>query len=66
MLPSLNAFDLYIPEVVEFAEDLLVFDVAAYVPSQRRLADAAREAATVPAQVVYLSTTTSMKSNQFF
>ena len=54
MLPSFNAFDVYLPEVIEFAEDLLVFDVAAHVPSQRRLADAAREAAPVPAQVVHL------------
>ena len=59
-------FYLYSPEVVEFAEDLLVFDVAAHVPPQRRLADAAREAAAVPAQVVHLqSTTTYTESHSF-
>lgn len=45
-----------VPEVVEFTEDLFLFDVAADVAAEWRLTHAARETAHVPAHVVHLST----------
>lgn len=46
-----------IPEIIQFAEDVFVFDVAAGVPSQRGSANAAGQAAHVPAEVIHLQST---------
>lgn len=43
-----------IPEIIKFAEDIFIFDVAAGVPSEGRSANTARETANVPAEVVHL------------
>lgn len=45
---------MHAPEVIQLAEHLLLFDVAARVAAKRRLAHAARETAHMPAQVVHL------------
>lgn len=51
--------NLPLPEIIHFAEDLLVLDVAAAVLTQRRPAHRALQAAHVPNQVVHLCKDTS-------
>lgn len=57
MLSSEIIFLCGIPEIIQFAEDVFVFDVAAGVPSQRGSANTAGQAAHVPAEVIHLQST---------
>lgn len=45
---------VHVPKVIQFAENLLLFDVAARVAAKWSLAHAAGQAAHMPAQVVNL------------
>ena len=45
----------HLPEVVEFAENFLLLDVAAHMSSQWCITHTAWEAAHVPAQVIHLT-----------
>lgn len=44
-----------LPEVVQLAEHLLLFDVAAHMSAQGRLTNGAGEAANVPTQIIHLA-----------
>lgn len=57
-----RAARLTLPEIIHFAEDLLVLDVAAAVLTQRRPAHGALQAARVPGQVVHLHAETDRQT----
>lgn len=54
MTNSHNTARVDLPEVVQFAENLPLFDIAAHVSPEWRLAHAAWQAADMPAQIVHL------------